>query len=158
VHGLPSSQVLPSASTGFEQAPVVESQVPAAWQLSDGVQLTGVPPRQVPAWQLSATVQALPSLQVVPSGAGGLVQPMGARQTPATWQASSGRHTTGLVPTQVPAWQLSVCVQMLPSMQWVPSGAFGVEQTPVDGSQLPATWHWAGVGQVTGFDPLQAPA
>ena len=46
--------------------------------------VTGEPLWQVPAWQLSATVQALPSLQAVPSGAGGLVQPMGARQTPAT--------------------------------------------------------------------------
>jgi hypothetical protein len=81
---LPSSQVLPSASAGFEQAPVVWSQMPAAWQLSDALQVTGEPLWQVPAWQLSATVQALPSLQAVPSGAGGLVQPMGARQTPAT--------------------------------------------------------------------------
>jgi hypothetical protein len=34
---------------------------------------------------------------------------------------------------------VSVCVQMLPSLHSEPSGAFGVEQTPVDGSQLPAT-------------------
>ena len=62
----------------------------------------------------------------------------------------------GLLPTQVPAWQVSVCVQMLPSMQWVPSGAFGVEQTPVDGSQLPATWHTGGELQVTAV-PTQLP-
>ena len=100
------------------------------------MQTTAWPPH-TPAVQASALVQALPSLQPVPSGAGGLVQPTGSRQTPATWQASSGWQTTGLPPTQTPLWQVSICVQMRPSMQWLPSGAFGVEQTPVDGSQLP---------------------
>jgi hypothetical protein len=40
-----------------------------------------------------------------------------------------------------PAWQVSVCVQALPSLQAVPSAAFGFEQTPVAGLQTPAAWH-----------------
>jgi len=31
VHGLASSQVMPSGLVGFEHAPVAESQVPGAW-------------------------------------------------------------------------------------------------------------------------------
>jgi hypothetical protein len=39
----------------------------------------------------------------------------------------------------------------------VPLGADGLEQAPVVGSQVPATWHWSLAAQVTGFDPLQVP-
>jgi len=45
----------------------------------------------------------------------------------------------GLVPVQVPDRHVSVCVQALPSLQAVPFGAFGFEQVPVAGSQVPAT-------------------
>jgi hypothetical protein len=70
--------------------------------VSEALQVTAGPLWQLPDWQLSPTVQALPSLHVVPSDAGGLVQPVGARHVPATWQASSGWQTTGFLPTQVP--------------------------------------------------------
>jgi hypothetical protein len=46
---------------------------------------------------------------------------------------------TGFEPTHAPAWQLSICVQALPSLHAVPFAALGFEQTPVDGSQVPAT-------------------
>jgi allophanate hydrolase subunit 1 len=36
-------------------------------------------------------------------------------------------------------------------------GAFGVEQTPLLGLHVPCTWHVAGAGQVTGFDPVHVP-
>jgi hypothetical protein len=46
-----------------------------------------------------------------------------------------------LPPVQVPAWQVSLWVQALPSLQAAPLGAFGLEQVPVAGLQVPATWH-----------------
>ena len=50
-------------------------------------------------------------------------------------------HTTGLLPVQVPFWQLSVWVQAFPSLQVVPFAAAGFEQMPVAGLHVPATWH-----------------
>ena len=38
----------------------------------------------------------------------------------------------------------------LPPVHAVPLGAFGLEQTPVVGLQVPATWHWSLAVQVTG--------
>jgi hypothetical protein len=65
---------------------------------------------------------------------------------------------TGLLPVQTPDWQLSLWVQALPSVQPVPSAAFGLEQTPVTVSQVPATWHWSEAVHVTGLAPVQVPA
>jgi hypothetical protein len=48
-------------------------------------------------------------------------------------------QTTGLDPVQTPAWQLSLWVQALLSVQDVPFGAAGFEHAPVPGSQVPAT-------------------
>jgi hypothetical protein len=48
-------------------------------------------------------------------------------------------------------------VQASPSLQALPSGWVGFEQTPVAGLHVPATWHWSGVGHVTGFAPVHAP-
>ena len=48
---------------------------------------------------------------------------------------------TGLPPVQTPLWQLSVCVQALPSLQAVPFALAGFEHWPVDGLQVPALWH-----------------
>ena len=45
--------------------PVVGLQTPATWHWSEAPQTNGVP-AQAPAWQLSPSVQALLSLQVVP--------------------------------------------------------------------------------------------
>jgi len=48
-------------------------------------------------------------------------------------------QTMGFAPVQVPVWQVSVCVQALPSLQDEPSAAAGFEQTPLCGLQVPAT-------------------
>jgi hypothetical protein len=99
-------------------------------------------PAQTPAWQVSLVVQALPSLHVFPFAAVGFEQtPVPELQVPATWHWSLAAQTTGLPPVQLPAWHVSVRVQALPSVQAVPLGAAGFEQTPVPGLQLPATWH-----------------
>src|SRR5204862_6218 len=103
--------------------PVVESQVPASWHWSEAVQTTGLAPVQVPSWQVSVWVQALPSLHAVPLLAFGLEhRPVAVLQVPATWHWSSAVQTMALEPVQVPFWQVSVWVQALPSLQAVPFG------------------------------------
>src|SRR5437773_230846 len=102
--------------------------------------MTGLAPVQVPARQVSLWVHALPSLQVVPSTSRGLEQvPLAGSQVPATWHWCGAEQTTGLEPVQAPAWQVSLCVQALPSLQDTPSEAAGFEQTPLAGSQTPMT-------------------
>src|SRR6185295_15044783 len=64
-------------------------------------------PAQVPDWQLSVCVQALPSLQAVPLGAAGFEQPVAGLQVPARWHWSLAAQVTGFVPEQMPAWQMS---------------------------------------------------
>jgi hypothetical protein len=50
-------------------------------------------------------------------------------------------HTTGLAPVHTPAWQLSVCVHALLSVQGEPSLFAGIEQIPEAGLHTPASWH-----------------
>src|SRR6266571_5228375 len=138
--------------------PVVGSDGPAAWDWSRAVQVTGLLPAELPVWQVSVCVQALPSLHAVPSDAGGLEQiPVVGSHVPATWHWSRAVQVTGLLPTQVPLWQVSVCVQALPSSHAVPSVAVGLEEMPVAGSHVPVTWHWPSAVQVTGLLPTQVP-
>jgi len=59
---------------------------------------------------------------------------------------------------QVPFWQLSVCVQALPSLHEVPFAATGFEHTPVVVLQVPATWHASLAVHVIGWEPVQTPA
>ena len=158
VQAFPSLQAVPFGLAGFEQAPVAGSHVPAEWHWSVAVQATGFPPVQVPDWHVSACVQALPSLQAVPSGLTGFEQaPVAGSQVPATWHGSLALHVTGFDPVQVPDWHVSVCVQKLPSLQAVPSGFAGFEQAPVAGSHVPAAWHRSLAVQAKGFEPVQFP-
>jgi len=59
---------------------------------------------------------------------------------------------------QVPSLQTSPVVQALASLQAVPLAAIGSEQTPVSGSQMPATWHWSRAVQVVVVAGVQTPA
>src|SRR2546427_452648 len=103
-------------------------------------------------------VQGPPSLQAVPSALCGVEQvPLAGSQTPATWHWSSALQTTGFAPVQVPVWQVSLCVQAFPSLQAAPSALAGLEQAPLAGSQVPATWHWSSALQTTGFAPVPVP-
>jgi len=104
-------------------------------------------------------VQALPSSQGAPVGLAGLLHdPVAGLQVPAVWHWSEGVHTTGFEPTQAPAWQVSVSVQLLPSLQGAPLGLAGLLQAPVALLQVPAVWHWSEAVHTTGFEPAQAPA
>ena len=53
---------------GLAQTPVVVLQMPMVWHWSGAGQTTAGPGAQAPAWQVSFSVQALPSLQAVPFG------------------------------------------------------------------------------------------
>src|SRR5439155_394205 len=159
VHASWSSHAVPFGLAAFEHVPVAGLQVPASWHWSCAVQVTGFAPVQVPAWQVSVRVQAPPSVQAGPLGLAGLEQALVAGwQVPASWHWSCAGQVTGFAPVHVPAWQVSVRVHALPSSHAVPLGFAGLEQVPVVGSQVPASWHWSGAGQVTGFAPVHVPA
>src|SRR2546430_8208437 len=79
-------------------------------------------------------------------------------QVPGAWHWSAAVHTTGFAPTQAPAWQVSLCVHALASLQLVPLGLAGLLQVPDAGLQVPAVWHWSAAGDTTGVAPTQAPA
>jgi hypothetical protein len=82
--------------------------------------------------------------------------PLVGSQLPAVWQASLAVQVTA-VPAHVPPAHESPVVQGLPSLQLVPSGAVAVEQVPVDGLQVPGTWHWPLAVQTTGLLPVHVP-
>ena len=97
-------------------------------------------PAQTPPPQASPDVQALPSSHVDPSADAGFEQtPDAGSQTPASWHESEATHTTGFVPVHTPPWQLSVCVQALPSVQVEPSAFAGLEHRPELGLHTPAS-------------------
>lgn len=107
---------------------------------------------QTPPVQLPAVPHA------VPFGAAGFEQvPLVVLQVPATWHASLAMHTTGALPTHVPAEQASVVVQALASSQSVPFGAAGFVQTPVVVLHVPATWHASLAVHTTGALPTHVP-
>ena len=121
------------AAVGFEQAPVEVLHVPAVWHWSDAVHTTGLLPVQVPLWQVSVCVQALPSLQVVPFATVGFEQtPVEVLQVPAVWHWSNAAHTTGVPALQAPALHVSAPLHGLPSLQDVPLATFVCVTTPAE--------------------------
>jgi hypothetical protein len=58
---------------------------------------------------------------------------------------------------QIPLWQASACVHAFPSLQDVPFGLAGFEQSPVAGLQVPASWHASCAAHITGLPPVQTP-
>jgi hypothetical protein len=76
---------------------------------------------QMPFWHV-------PPEQTAPSGACGLEHwPVLGLQVPATWHWSKAVQTTGVPPEQTPAWHVAPCVQRLPLLQGLPSGAVMLE-------------------------------
>ena len=71
-----------------------------------------------------------------------------------SWHWLGAGQVLAVPDRHVPIWQLSATVHMLPSSQDVPFGFAGLVQVPVVGLQVPAVWHWLGVGQVTGLVPV----
>ena len=142
VHASPSLHGVVSAFVGFEQTPVDVLQVPAVWHWSSAVHVTATPLTHTPAWQVSFCVQALLSLQVVPSPLFWKAHtPVDVLHTPAMWHWSGAAQVTGLAPVQTPDKQLSVCVHLFPSSQLAPSAFWEIGQAPVDLLHAPTVWH-----------------
>jgi hypothetical protein len=127
-------------------------------QLMASLQASGAPLVHVPPTHWSPVVQALASLQAVPSGFGASAQAPVVGLQVAFWQGPEAEQTTGLAPRQVPAWQLSVRVHALPSLHAVPFGFAGWLQIPVAGAQTPGSRQGSVALQTTGALPTQAPA
>jgi hypothetical protein len=103
-------------------------------------------------------VQASPSEHAVPFGAGGLEHaPVEGLQLPASVHWLEAAQTTGFDPTQLPDSHWSVWAHALPSLQLVPFVAVGFEQTPVDESHVPATWHGSDAVHVTVVPAVHVP-
>ena len=106
------------------------------------MQVTGLEPVHVPDWQVSVWVQAFPSLQIVPLGRGEASHASEVSlQTPMLHALVCAEQSRAGPAVQVPLWHVSLTVQNRPSLQVVPFGAVGLEQAPVPGLQVPATWH-----------------
>jgi hypothetical protein len=136
VQAFPSLQLVPSNLLAKLQVPS-PLQVPACWHWPGLAQVKAVP-LHTPALHASPLVQARPSLQRVPSVLLGLPhRPVLDEQVPTAWHWSLAAQTTGLPPTQRPAWQVSLRVQAFPSSQAAPSVLAGLEHVPVDGLQVP---------------------
>ena len=85
VQASPSSQDVPSGRGALLQRPSAGSQTPATWQASAG-QVWNGPAAQMPAWQVSPTVQALLSLHGVPFAfSTALQRPVPGLQVPPSW-------------------------------------------------------------------------
>jgi hypothetical protein len=139
VQALLSLQLVPFAAAGFEHAPVLGLHVPAVWHASLAVHVMGFEPVQVPFWQLSLCVHALPSLHDVPFAAAGFEHaPVLGLHVPAVWHASLAVHVTPAPPVHAPFWHVSFFVHALPSLHDVPFAATGSEHVPVLGSHVPA--------------------
>src|SRR5947199_491732 len=106
VQALPSLHAVPLLAFGLEHWPVAVLQVPATWHWSEAVQTTGFEPVQVPLWQVSVCVHALPSLHAVPLRACGLEhEPATVLEVPAAWHWWLAAQTTGVAPGLIPRWQ-----------------------------------------------------
>src|SRR5262245_7964966 len=120
--------------TGVNTQPTAGSQLSAVQSLLS-LQTGGGSPVQVPFWQVSAPLQALPSEHEVPFGTAACVQlPVAGSHTSAV----QGLPSSQLFPPlgwHTPAWQDPVEVQAPCGVQAVPSGT-AVNVQPVTGSQL----------------------
>src|SRR5688572_5952036 len=81
----------------------------------------GAPLEQLPFWQVAVPLQTLPSSQAVPLATLAWAQPLAGLQLSLV-QGLLSSHEVGVPGTQLPAWQVAVPLQTLPSSQAVPFG------------------------------------
>src|SRR5690242_13875642 len=97
LQALASAHEVPFGLAGSEQRPVLGSQTPALWHWLLATQVTGVPGVHVPAWHVSAPLQALASAHEVPLGLGGSEhRPVVGSQMPALWHWLLATQVTGI--------------------------------------------------------------
>jgi hypothetical protein len=132
----PSSHVVPSSFFWFEQEPSDGLHMGVWWQsFEGGPQSFIVPGTHVPFMHLSPVVHMLPSSQPVPGGMGegGVQLPSDGLHVPGELHASPLVHVLIVPPAHVPFWQVSPCVQGLPSLHDGP--VIGMFVQPEDRSQ-----------------------
>ena len=138
VHVSPSTQSVPlkqgppSLAGCASQMPANSLQTPTLQKLSSEEQSRGTPPAHVPAAHSSPTVQKRPSLQGTVLNV--VKHPVTGSQASLVHRLPS-LHTSGVPNAHSPLWQVSLPLQMLPSLHEVPlmSGTFA---QPVAGSQV----------------------
>ena len=153
VQALPSEQVLVLSLTAA-QVPVAGLQASSVQGLVSS-QALGLLPTQVPAAQVSVWVQELPSEQVLVLSLVAAQAPVAGLQASSV-QAFKSSQTLGLLPWQMPAAQVSVWVQELPSEQVLVS-SLTAPQAPVAGSQVSSVQALVS-SQALGLLPTQMPA
>lgn len=87
-------------------------------------------PVQLPLWQVSPVVHALPSLQAVPFATAEWVYPVLGLHESVVQALLSLQEIA--VPVHVPFWQESPVVQALPSLQEMPFATAVWTQAPVE--------------------------
>lgn len=90
------------------------------------------------ALQISVPLHALPSPHEVPAATGVCETPLDGLQASVV-QGLWSSTATWVPGVQVPAWQVSVWVQALPSVHEEPFDLAGFEQAPVDALQVPGS-------------------
>jgi hypothetical protein len=133
VHGLPSVQSVPDASSVWTQLPVAGSQESVGVHVSPSSQLIGVWLQPLAGLQMS-TVQKFPSSQL--TGCALPHDPAGSQTSLAVHALPSSQGSPGARgwPTQTAASQTSETVQAWPSSHGMP--VVGVCTQPTDGSYV----------------------
>jgi len=134
LHTVPSAHDEPFATGVFTQ-PVAGAQLSAVQTLLS-LQLSAVPAVQVPVWQVSAPLQALPSGHAVPLATAVWVQPVVALQ-PSVVQALLSLQLSAVPAVHTPLRQVSSPLQTVLSAQDEPFDTAVLTQ-PVAGLQLSA--------------------
>ena len=160
LQALPSEHGVPAGTTAFTQVPTLHTSVVQGfeslqspftvqgWQPGIGVfvqpltglqastvqallslQLGAVPGAQTPARQVSCPLQSVASAHDVPSGASVCWQPATGSQV-STVQGLPSLQLGAVLVTQEPAWQLSVPLHTVPSLQETPFGTGLFWQAP----------------------------
>ena len=134
--------------------PVVALQVSVV-QTLPSLQLRAEPAVQVPPWQVSAPLQALPSGHAVPLSTGVLLQPNVALQASVV-QTLESLQLRGVPAVQVPLWQDSAPLHTLASRHGVPFST-GVLAQPLVALQVSVVQTLESL-QLRGVPAVQTPA
>src|SRR6185295_16930922 len=122
------------------------------------LQVTGAPLRHTPPLHRSTPLHLLPSSHEVSSGNIGFEQrPVTWSHVPGPWQRSWAGQPMGAPSVQTPSLQAAVPLLLVSPVQLVPSGRFGLEHSPVVGSQVPTPWQIIMALHTTGVPGLQIP-
>jgi hypothetical protein len=129
VHALPSLQAVPFATAGLLQFPVVVLHTSCV-QVLPSLQFLAAPVH-APAWQVSFSVHALPSVHAVPFATAVFVQLPEVESHASAVQVLLSLQFLAAPAAQTPDWHVSLSVHALPSEHTVPFVIATFAQTPV---------------------------